>query len=433
MGRADTCKLAKRPNGSKKRTGGSMACCTTGSPPSSPPRSRDDPTTRRVKKATKHQHIHIGFAPHMNTKISYRDLILGKKFGKGAQGVVRMAKHKVAGNLFALKLISLESANKAEMQAELEKIKKMAYNEQLARTKLRRFTVESYEIYYVETDRKFCILMELMSHGSLTDCLRKLHGTSYMKSLPSPPSTKPIGSEFGTVGFNPNRSRFSMEDVSHIAFAVLNGLAHLQSLRLIHNDIKPGNILVSRDGSVKIGDFGVARWTDTMSLVGTGTGSIGYMAPERVKGEDYTYQADIFSLGLTIAYCTFGTYPLVGPSEFGVLEEVANGRAEVTYPSIDGIDPDIQDITAKCLTSVWRNRPSAEELLKHKFITKYHRDEKTLPGFVRSLNNMEAQHFEDRLPSNETASSPGSCFSLGAQTRQYRALNLNSRDGELPI
>ena len=187
-------------------------------------RTRDDLITgRRVKRATKHQHIHIGFAPRMNSKISYRDLLLGKKFGKGAQGVVRMAKHKVAGNLFALKLISLEAANKAEMQAELEKIKKMAYNEQLARNKLRRFTVESYEIYYVESDRKFCILMEFMRHGSLTDCLQKLSGSSYLKSLPCPSQPLPIqsgDSEFGTISFNGCRSRFSMEDVSHIVYAV---------------------------------------------------------------------------------------------------------------------------------------------------------------------------------------------------------------------
>ena len=214
---------------------------------------------------------------------------------------------------------------------------------------------------------------------------------------------------------------------------VLHGLAHLQSLRLIHNDIKPGNILVSRDGSVKIGDFGVARWTDTMSLVGTGTGSIGYMAPERVKGDDYSYQADIFSLGLTMAYCTFGTYPLVGPSDFGVLEEVANGRAEITYPRMDGIDPDLQDITAKCLTSVWKDRPSAEQLLSHKFITKYHRDENFVPEFVKSLNNMDSGNFEDRICCQEKPSSPSGCFSLTAQTRQYRALSFNSRDGELHI
>jgi mitogen-activated protein kinase kinase len=85
-----------------------------------------------------------------------------------------------------------------------------------------------------------------------------------------------------------------------VAEGVLEGLTYLHSHRIIHRDIKPSNILLCRDGQVKLCDFGVSGEFGTKGDANTFIGTSYYMAPERITGQSYTINSDVWSLGVTL-------------------------------------------------------------------------------------------------------------------------------------
>jgi serine/threonine protein kinase len=99
--------------------------------------------------------------------------------------------------------------------------------------------------------------------------------------------------------------------LSSIAESVLSALEFLhEDLHVIHRDVKPGNILLSRCGKAKLADLGIATSPSssnysTNEWVGTTT----YMSPERLRGDDYSFSADIWSFGLTLVEAALGRYP----------------------------------------------------------------------------------------------------------------------------
>ena len=96
--------------------------------------------------------------------------------------------------------------------------------------------------------------------------------------------------------------------VAAIAFQMLWGLSYLHHERILHRDIKPGNVLLHADGSVKLCDFGLSSISDR-SLQTTVVGTTRYMAPERLRAKPYGRSSDIWSLGLVLLECMTGEIP----------------------------------------------------------------------------------------------------------------------------
>ncbi len=96
--------------------------------------------------------------------------------------------------------------------------------------------------------------------------------------------------------------------IASIAFQMLWGLSYLHHERIIHRDIKPGNVLIHGDGSVKLCDFGLASLSDR-SLQTTVVGTTRYMAPERLRAKPYGRSSDIWSFGLVLLECLTGDIP----------------------------------------------------------------------------------------------------------------------------
>src|SRR5689334_17683203 len=80
------------------------------------------------------------------------------------------------------------------------------------------------------------------------------------------------------------------------------GLAHAHAAGLVHRDVKPQNLLLRDDGTVKVADFGIARAAETTALtqIGTVLGTAAYLSPEQALGEEVTAAADVYSLGAVL-------------------------------------------------------------------------------------------------------------------------------------
>ncbi|MCO5565676.1 hypothetical protein L7F22_019350 [Adiantum nelumboides] len=122
--------------------------------------------------------------------------------------------------------------------------------------------------------------------------------------------------EFGEAGsldsiykrVKQRNGRIGEKILARIAESGLKGLAYLHERKIIHRDIKPSNILVTRDGQIKLCDFGVSGELIN-SMAGTFTGTSYYMAPERIKGLPYTITSDVWSLGLTVLELASNRFP----------------------------------------------------------------------------------------------------------------------------
>jgi serine/threonine protein kinase len=145
---------------------------------------------------------------------------------------------------------------------------------------------------------------------------------------------------------------------------VCAGLEHAHDAGLVHRDIKPQNLLVRSDDTVKIADFGIARPLDSptnLTQIGTVLGTAAYLAPEQALGERVTGAADIYSLGAV-------TYELLSgkpPYEFDTLVELTVKQREGPPPSIQGVPANLQEVVQSCLAVDPEARPRSAAALAH--------------------------------------------------------------------
>jgi tetratricopeptide (TPR) repeat protein len=106
-----------------------------------------------------------------------------------------------------------------------------------------------------------------------------------------------------------------------IVFQLASGLAKAHEEGIVHRDIKPGNILITKDGQVKIVDFGLAKLATQTRLTKSGTtvGTVAYMSPEQASGSDVDARSDIFSLGVVLYELLTGELPFKGDHEAAII------------------------------------------------------------------------------------------------------------------
>lgn len=114
--------------------------------------------------------------------------------------------------------------------------------------------------------------------------------------------------------------RMSPDRTMRLIAQAAEGLQAVHDQGLVHRDIKPANLLVRRDGSVVITDFGIARHEDASRLTASGAilGTPTYLSPEQVRGEPAGPRSDIYSLGLVAYECLAGARPFVGENPYAV-------------------------------------------------------------------------------------------------------------------
>jgi len=199
--------------------------------------------------------------------------LLGQKLGGGGMGVVYRAKYTKTGQNVALKLLPAELSAKPRLVARFER--ELAILKKLKHPNI----VPCYGGGKLGEQQFFA--MELIEGGSLATELKK-------------------------------RGKLPWEDVIRIGLQICAALDHAHEHGIIHRDLKPSNLLVSKDGQVKLADFGIARDNDATALTAAGrtVGTFAYMAPEQIRGEPpVTQRTDLYALGCVLYELLTGTPP----------------------------------------------------------------------------------------------------------------------------
>ncbi|HEY3743119.1 MAG TPA: serine/threonine-protein kinase [Bryobacteraceae bacterium] len=119
-----------------------------------------------------------------------------------------------------------------------------------------------------------------------------------------------------------DRNRLSPGTTAAIIAQVLNALGYAHAAGVIHRDVKPANIMIQKDGRVKLMDFGIARAGQDRKLTSTGQalGSLHYMSPEQINAlPDIDGRTDLYSLGIVMYQAITGTKPFDGPSDYSIM------------------------------------------------------------------------------------------------------------------
>ncbi|GMI97819.1 hypothetical protein HRI_003451200 [Hibiscus trionum] len=275
--------------------------------------------------------------PMVPPVILLQDMDLIKIIGKGYSTTVQLVQHKSTGQLFALKIIETDIEESVRRQ--------IARKWRSIQSSQCPYVVVHYWSSY--KNGVISIILEYMDGGSLADLLKRV------KSIPEP-------------------------YLAAICKQVLKGLIYLHhELHVIHRDIKPSKLLINLRGEVKITDFGEsAELISYSGLANTFVGTYNYMSPERIDGNSYGIDADIWSLGLVLLECATGKFPYSPPehaeewtSFFELMECIVEGPVPCA-PS-DRFSSEFCSFISACLQKDPKERKSAQELLELPFVKMY--------------------------------------------------------------
>ena len=255
------------------------------------------------------------------------DYQLLNELGRGGMGAVYKANDYRRNRIVAMKVLPAELAyTRTFMQRferEIETLQRLRHPN----------IVEMYDVGEVEDVRFYC--MEYVDGGSVE--LRLETG-----------------------------DRLSLVQALDIAHQVAEALEYAHSQGVIHRDIKPGNILIARDGTAKLTDFGVAKVIEaTMATVTSGiVGTIEYLAPEQASGGAVTPATDIYSLGATLYEMVTGRPPFEGETPSQILHRQLHSLPEQPRNLRPEVPQRLNDLIVKMLEKQPERRISSAQALK---------------------------------------------------------------------
>ncbi len=162
-------------------------------------------------------------------------------------------------------------------------------------------------------------------------------------------------------------SLLSLRQVLFIVSETASALGYAHSRGVIHRDIKPGNIMLLKEGRVKVTDFGIAKAvSSSQTKSGVVLGTPNYMSPEQINGSPLDGRSDIFSLGVVFFELLTGRLPFVGDSLGSLFYQIT----QVAHPSAKSINPRIPKSCDQIIDRLLSKEPdqrfqSAEELARY--------------------------------------------------------------------
>lgn len=245
--------------------------------------------------------------------------------GEGSYGAVHRAIDKRNGQTVAVKIVPVEK-DTSELQREID----------ILRECQSEYIVNYIGSYYWKNE--VWIAMEYCGAGSVSDLMNICEMT------------------------------LDEDQIAVICRESLHGLRYLHAQRLIHRDIKSGNILLSADGHCKLADFGVsAQLKSTISKRQTIIGTPYWMAPEVLRESQYDGKADVWSLGITAIEMAVGEPPHAEVHPMRAIFLIPNKPAP-SLPDPSEWSDDFNSFIAECCQKDPDKRPTSEALLRHPFI-----------------------------------------------------------------
>ena len=194
------------------------------------------------------------------------------------------------------------------------------------------------------------------------------------------------------------RGRMDWRESLHFITQIMRGLSHAHSRGIIHRDIKPQNIMVLRDGSVKVADFGIACLANAgQTLTQEALGSVHYISPEQARGDRIDARSDIYSAGVVLYEMLTGRLPFEGDSAVSV---AIQHLSSVPLAPRD-IDPSIPEplelICMKAMNSDPNKRyASADAMIED--LEKFRRDPSVDMDYIRQELTAPAADTEPTMP-----------------------------------
>ncbi|HQX65662.1 MAG TPA: protein kinase, partial [Dokdonella sp.] len=274
----------------------------------------------------------------MKTRLGHYDIVA--ELGRGGMGVVYKGHESSLNRYVAIKVL-------ADSLAHDEGVKERFLRE--ARSMAALNDPHIIQIYYIGEDQgQPFFVMEFVEGESLGTLLKREH-------------------------------KVAVGPAAKIIYQTALGLATAHDKGVIHRDIKPGNLMVSSRGSIKIADFGIALSNQDMSKKLTSTGEFvgtpGYLSPEVCLGHQVDQRSDIFSLGIVLFEMLAGRMPFTDESPLGLMLEVV--RAEI--PDVRQLNGEVDEKIAWILSKMIAKEPAdryqschelAEDLFAHPLVSK---------------------------------------------------------------
>ncbi|MDX1518662.1 MAG: serine/threonine-protein kinase [Gammaproteobacteria bacterium] len=242
--------------------------------------------------------------------------------GRGSMGIVYQGYDPFADKSVAVKVALADSLKDKEVGP---RYRKMFFNEAHTAGMLKHPNIIDILDAGVEDDNCY-IVMELVEGGET------------LKKYTSSDSLLPV------------------DEVIEIIFKCAKALDYAHRQGVIHRDIKPTNILVTKDKDVKIGDFSIAHLmsSDTTNTMPMGfVGSPRYMSPEQVQEDNITNQTDLFSLGIVMYELLTGKHPFYADSFSRLIHKIINEK----HPPLKTHRPDVPDILEKIVHHALQKNP----------------------------------------------------------------------------
>ncbi|KAF2732413.1 hypothetical protein EJ04DRAFT_336669 [Polyplosphaeria fusca] len=265
--------------------------------------------------------------------VGLKDFQLGDCLGKGASGSVYRALNWGTGETVAIKQVRLENMQSTELKTIMLEIDLLKNLNHANIVKYHGFVKSSESLY---------IILEYCENGSLHSICK-------------------------------NFGKFPENLVALYMSQVLHGLVYLHEQGVIHRDIKGANILTTKEGLVKLADFGVATKSADLAQLSV-VGTPYWMAPEVIELSGASTASDIWSVGCTVIELIEGKPPYHKLQPMQALFRIVNDE----HPPIPGsVSPLVRDFLMECFQKNPTLRISAKRLLKHAWISSARRTQKT--------------------------------------------------------
>ncbi|MFI7402474.1 protein kinase [Streptomyces sp. NPDC049541] len=217
------------------------------------------------------------------------------------------------------------------------------------------------------------------------------------------------------------RGSLAAREAAAIAAQVAQGLAAAHRQGVIHRDIKPANVMLTADRTVKITDFGIARFTDENAGTATATGKIlgtaDYLAPERALGRSAQPASDVYSLGCVLYELLTGRPPFSGTTSLAVVQQHVDTAPPPPHRLSAAIPLPLSDYVLRLLAKDPARRPSAEEAAEWLGAQEWEADPAASAEPTEPLDPVAPDGA--RIPSDDTSPPPPQAGAPAAHSRPH--------------